>query len=215
MASSRLGTHNGQLPKLVQGRPAQNGIEGETDLRDVEQDTFRVKVLRRPECDREGDTSARNDRYRAHTGEWARRLELRRRYLQLFEICQADQIQRCTTVDKDVIQLDVDDGQGDKQQELSDPCHALRAVRGVEADRRLHPPVVWGCPWGRRDRRHLSAQVLDDATGGDVPRASEHNVERLATLIVTGLGVRMAIYGLEVPFGFLGPHSVLLVLFRV
>jgi hypothetical protein len=75
--------------------------------------------------------------------------------------------------------------------------------------------VVWGCPWGRRDRHHLSAQVLDDATGGDVPRASEHNVERLATLIVTGLGVRMAIYGLEVPFGFLGPHSVLLVLFRV
>jgi hypothetical protein len=95
------------------------------------------------------------------------------------------------------------------------PCHALRVVRGVEADRRLHPPVVWGCPWGRRGRRHLSAQVLDDATGGDVPRASEHNVERLATLVVTGLGVRMAIYGLEVPFGFLEPHFVLLVLCRV
>jgi hypothetical protein len=34
-------------------------------------------------------------------------------------------------------------------------------------------------------------------------------------LVVTGLGVRIAIYGLEVPFGFLEPHSILLVLFRV
>jgi hypothetical protein len=51
--------------------------------------------------------------------------------------------------------------------------------------------------------------------GGDVPRASEHNVECLATLVVTGLRVRIAIYALEVPFGFLEPHSVLLVLFRV
>jgi hypothetical protein len=34
-------------------------------------------------------------------------------------------------------------------------------------------------------------------------------------LVVTRLGVRMTIYGLEVPFGFLEPHFVLLVLFRV
>jgi hypothetical protein len=34
-------------------------------------------------------------------------------------------------------------------------------------------------------------------------------------LIVSGLRVRMAVYGLEVPFGFLEPHFVLLVLFRV
>jgi hypothetical protein len=190
--------------KLVQGRPAQNGIEGEAELRDVEQDIFHAEVLMRPECDREGDTSARNDRYRAHLGEWARRLEFQHRYLQHFESCQADQIQCCTTIDKDVVQLDVDD----KQRELPSLSHALRAVRGVEADRCLHPPVVWGRPWGRRSCRHLSTQVLDDATGGDVPRASEHNV-------VTGLRVRMTIYGLEIPFGFLEPHSVLLVLFRV
>jgi hypothetical protein len=84
----------GNCHKLVQGRPAQNGIEGEADLRDVEQDTFRAEVLKRPECDREGDTSARNDRYQAHPREWARRLELRHQYLQLFETCQANQIQR-------------------------------------------------------------------------------------------------------------------------
>jgi hypothetical protein len=82
----------GNYHKLVQGRPAQNGIEGETDLRDVEQDTFREEVLRRPECDREGDTSALNDRYRAHLREWARQLELQHRYLQLFESYQADKI---------------------------------------------------------------------------------------------------------------------------
>jgi hypothetical protein len=114
-----------------------------------------------------------------------------------------------------VVQLDVDDGRGDKQRELPDPCHALRAVKCVEANRCLHPLVVWGHPWGRCGHRHLSEQVLGDVMGGDVLRASEHNVEHLVTLVVTRLGVRMVIYGLEVPFGFLEPHSIPLVLFRV
>jgi hypothetical protein len=116
----------GNCHKLIQGRPTQNGIEGEADLHDVEQDTFRVEVLKCPECDWEGDTSTRNDRCRAHPREWAQRLEFRHRYLQHFESCQADQIQHCTTIDKDVVQLDVDDGRGDKQWELLGPCHALR-----------------------------------------------------------------------------------------
>jgi hypothetical protein len=51
--------------------------------------------------------------------------------------------------------------------------------------------------------------------GGDVPRTPEHDVEHLATLVVTVLGVRMVVYGLEAPFGLLEPHSILLVLFRV
>jgi hypothetical protein len=50
--------------------------------------------------------------------------------------------------------------------------------------------------------------------GGEVPRAFKHNVEHLAMLVVTGLKVRMVTYGLEVPFGFTEPHSILLVLFR-
>jgi hypothetical protein len=41
--------------------------------------------------------------------------------------------------------------------------------------------------------------------GGHVLRTSEHDVEHLAALIVTGLRVRMAIYGLEIPFGLLEP----------
>jgi hypothetical protein len=53
----------GNYHKLVHGRPVQNGIEGEVGLHDVEQDTFHAEVLRRPECDREGDTSTQNARY--------------------------------------------------------------------------------------------------------------------------------------------------------
>jgi hypothetical protein len=51
--------------------------------------------------------------------------------------------------------------------------------------------------------------------GGDVPRTPKHDVEHLAMLIVTILGVRMAIYDLQVPFGLLEPQSIVLVLLRV
>jgi hypothetical protein len=51
--------------------------------------------------------------------------------------------------------------------------------------------------------------------GGDVPRTPEHDVEHLTMLVVTGLRVRMAIYGLQVPFGLPEPQSVILVLLRV
>jgi hypothetical protein len=98
---------------------------------------------------------------------------------------------------------------------LHNPYHALGAVRGIEVDRRLHPPMVWRRLWGRCGLRHLSTQNLDDATRGDVSRTSEHDVERLAALIVAGLRVRMVIYGLEVPFGLLEPQSILLVLLGV
>jgi hypothetical protein len=112
-----------------------------------------------------------------------------------------------------VVQLDVDDGQRDEQRELPSPCHALGAVRGVKADQRLNPPVVWRHLWGKCGRRYLSAQILDDVMGGDVPRTFERDVECLATLVVTGLKVRMVVYGLEVPFGLLEPQYVLLRIF--
>jgi hypothetical protein len=75
--------------------------------------------------------------------------------------------------------------------------------------------MVWHLLWCRCGRRQLSAQILDDATGGDVPRTSEHDVEHLAMLTVAGLRVRIVVYGLEVTFGLLEPQSVLLVLLRV
>jgi hypothetical protein len=49
--------------------------------------------------------------------------------------------------------------------------------------------------------------------GGDVSGTSEHDVEHLAMLVLTGLRVRMAIYGPNVPFGILEPQSVLLGVF--
>jgi hypothetical protein len=48
-----------------------------------------------------------------------------------------------------------------------------------------------------------------------VPRTPEHGVECLATLVVTGLGVGMAVDGLQVPFGSLEPQIVILVLLGV
>jgi hypothetical protein len=44
--------------KLVQGWPAQNGVEGEADLCDVNQDALCAEVLGCPECDWERDTTA-------------------------------------------------------------------------------------------------------------------------------------------------------------
>jgi hypothetical protein len=52
-------------------------------------------------------------------------------------------------------------------------------------------------------------------TGDDVPRTSEHDVDRLAALVVTGLKVKMVVYGLEVPFGLLESQSILLILLGV
>jgi hypothetical protein len=66
-----------------------------------------------------------------------------------------------------------------------------------------------------RCSHHLSAQILDDAMGGDVPRTSKHDIEHRAALVVARLKVRIAIYGLEAPFGLLEPQSIILVLLGV
>jgi hypothetical protein len=48
--------------KLVQGWPAEDGIEGVVDLQDIEEDTLRAVVLRHPESHREGDATVQDDR---------------------------------------------------------------------------------------------------------------------------------------------------------
>jgi hypothetical protein len=53
--------------ELVQSQPANDGIEGEVDLHNVEDDALRAVVLKRPERHSEGDATARNDGARAHT----------------------------------------------------------------------------------------------------------------------------------------------------
>jgi hypothetical protein len=95
-----------------------------------------------------------------------------------------------------MVQFDVGDGWGDKQWMLPGSCHIIWVVRGIESDRRLHPLMVWRRTWGRRDHRYLTAQGPDDAPEGNVPTAPEHDVEHLATLVVTRLRIEMAIDGL-------------------
>jgi hypothetical protein len=53
--------------ELVQGRPTNDGVEGEVDLHDVEDDALRAVVLRCLKHDREGDATAWNDGAWAHT----------------------------------------------------------------------------------------------------------------------------------------------------
>jgi hypothetical protein len=51
----------GDCHKLVSGWPTQNGVEVEVDLYDIEEDTLRAEVLKHPECDWEGDTTAQHN----------------------------------------------------------------------------------------------------------------------------------------------------------
>jgi hypothetical protein len=57
--------------ELVQGWLAKDGVEGEVDLRDVEDDALYTVVLKHPESHREGDAIARDDVARAHSREQA------------------------------------------------------------------------------------------------------------------------------------------------
>jgi hypothetical protein len=57
----------GDSHELVQGQPANVGIEWEVDLDDVEEDALLAVFLRCAECDREEDATAWDDGARAHT----------------------------------------------------------------------------------------------------------------------------------------------------
>jgi hypothetical protein len=118
----------GDSHELVQGRPANDGVEGEVDLHDVKEDALRVVVLRRPECDWEGDATTWDDGAWPHTQKWARRGEPRHGNLQLLECCQTDDVEGYPTINQDVVQLDVGDGRGDDQLELPGPQHVLGAA---------------------------------------------------------------------------------------
>jgi hypothetical protein len=91
----------------------------------------------------------------------------------------------------------------------------LGAVRGIEADRRLHPLVVGHCPMRRCGHRHRSAQSLDDTSGRNVTRTPVHDVERLVMLVGAGIGVGVAIDGLQRPLVVLEFHLLILVLHRI
>jgi hypothetical protein len=56
----------------VQSWPANDGIEREVNLRNVELNVLSAEVLLSPECNRECDAPKGIHRLRAHSGEWAR-----------------------------------------------------------------------------------------------------------------------------------------------
>jgi hypothetical protein len=58
--------------ELVQGRPANDGIEREVNLHNVELNILSAEVLLSPECNWECDAPKVLHRLRAHSGEWAR-----------------------------------------------------------------------------------------------------------------------------------------------
>jgi hypothetical protein len=118
----------GNCHELVQGRPANDGVEGEVDLHNTEDGALCAVVLRRPECDWEGDATAWDDGARAHTRKWARRGQPRHGNLQLLESRKTDEVEGCPTMNQDVVQPDNGDGRGDDQQELPGSRHVLRAV---------------------------------------------------------------------------------------
>jgi hypothetical protein len=59
---------NGHEP--VQGRPADDGVEGEANLRNVELDVLGAEVLLRPKCNWERYAPKGIHRLSAHSGEW-------------------------------------------------------------------------------------------------------------------------------------------------
>jgi hypothetical protein len=62
---------------------------------------------------------------------------------------------------------------------------------------------------------NLLTQGFDDAPGCDVPGTSEHDMERIALLVVAGLKVEVAIDGLQCPSGILELHLYVFLLLRV
>jgi hypothetical protein len=131
----------------VQGRPANDGIEWEVNLRNIELDVLRVEVFLCLECNRERDAPKGIHRLRVHSGEWTRGSQSGPWDLQLPERSVADDVESSPTVDQDVMQLDVGNDRGGDERQHAGPCHVLGAVGCPKGDSCAPPPLVWGCLW--------------------------------------------------------------------
>jgi len=89
--------------EAVEGRPANDGIEREVNLRDIELDVLCAEVLLGPERDQLGDAPQREHRLWAHSREWARGNQLELRDLQLLERCVADDVEANPTINQHVM----------------------------------------------------------------------------------------------------------------
>jgi hypothetical protein len=196
---------NGHEP--VQGRPANDGVEGEVNFRNFELYVLNAEAVLRPESDRQGDGPYREHGIRANSGERARWSQLGLRDLQVLERCIADDAEACASVDQHVVEADVGDGGCRDERQHTSARHVLRAVRWPEGDGGVLPPLV-----GRRLRRprlhreDLSAKGLDVPPGDELRTAAVHDVQLLAALLTAGLGVGLVEETLEVFVGGLIPQ---------
>jgi hypothetical protein len=169
----------------VQGRPANDGIEREVNLRNVELDVLCAEVFLCPECNQERDAPKGIHQLSAHSEEWTSW------DLQLPERSVADDVEPSPTVDQNMMQLDVGNDRGGDERQYAGPCHVLGAVGCPEGDSGASPSLVWGCPrdpWGRR--QDLAAQGLHVPAGGEFLASAVHHVQLLAAVvIITGVGV--------------------------
>jgi hypothetical protein len=101
---------NGHEP--VQGRPADDGVEGEVNLRDVELNVLRAEVLLGPKCYRECDAPEGVHRLWAHSREWARGSQLGPWDLQLLECNMTDDVEAGPSVNQNMVQPHVGDDRG-------------------------------------------------------------------------------------------------------
>jgi hypothetical protein len=102
----------GNVHEPVQGRPANDGIEREVNLHNVELDVLSAEVFLSPECNRECDAPKGIHQWRAHSGEWVRGSQSGSWDLELLERSMADDIEPSPTINKDMMQLHVGDDRG-------------------------------------------------------------------------------------------------------
>src|SRR6185436_13229492 len=92
--------------EAIEGRPANDGVEREVHLRNIELNTLCAEVPLGPEHDRQCDAPQREHRMWAHSREWARGSQLGLRDLQLLERCIADDVEASPTINQHVIEPD-------------------------------------------------------------------------------------------------------------
>jgi hypothetical protein len=175
----------------VQGRPANDGIEWEVNLYNVELYVLCAEVFLCPECNRECDALKGIHRLSAHSGEWTRGSQSGPKDLHLPECSVANDIEPSPTLDQNMMQLDVGNDMGGDERQYAGPCHVLGAVKCPKGDSGTPLPLMWSSlrdPWDRR--KDLSVQGLDVPAGGELPASIIHHVQRLAVVVViTGVGV--------------------------
>jgi hypothetical protein len=98
--------------ELVQCRPANDGIEREVHLRNIELDVLCAEVFLYPECNQERDAHKGIHRLSAHSGEWTRGSQSGPWDLQLLECSMADDVESSPTVNQNMVQPHVGNDRG-------------------------------------------------------------------------------------------------------